>query len=102
MKSFPLIEKRPRLGTLKEAPAAWAEYLHDRNERRRFFPHHVPGLRLWLDSSDWLTLYQDTGMTTPITADGQPIGAVSDKSGSGNHALQAVAGKRPLAKVAVA
>src|SRR5438128_2156227 len=102
MKSFPLIERRPRLGTMKEVPAAWAEHLHDRNERRRFFPHHLRGLRMWLDCSDCLTLYQDSAMTTLVSADGQGIGAVSDKSGNGNHALQASAAKRPLAKVSVA
>ena len=49
----------------------------------------------WYDPSDLSTMWQDSAGTTPVTADGQPVGKILDKSGNGNHATQPVAGKRP-------
>src|SRR5690606_18535387 len=40
---------------------------------------------LWLDSADPSTLYQDVDLTTPVTADGQPVGGWKDKSGNDWH-----------------
>lgn len=48
------------------------------------------------DVSDKSTLFQDSAGITPVTASGQPVGRVSDKSGNGNHLIQATAGARPL------
>jgi len=45
---------------------------------------------------DLTTLYQDSAGTTPVTALGQPVGRVLDKSGRGNHGTQATASKRPV------
>jgi len=42
------------------------------------------------------TMFQDSAGTTPVTADGQPVGKILDKSGRGNHASQATAASRPL------
>jgi len=53
----------------------------------------------WYDPSDLSTLWQDTAGTTAVTADGQSVARVDDKSGNGNNALQATAGNRPLYKV---
>lgn len=53
---------------------------------------------LWFDFSDITTLYQTNATTTPVTADGQVIGYVADKSGNGRHFTQATAGKRPAYK----
>jgi len=39
-------------------------------------------------------LYIDEGMTVPVTADGDPVGAVRDLSGNGNHAIEAVSASR--------
>lgn len=50
----------------------------------------------WYDPSDLSTMFQDIAGTTPVTADGQPVGLIRDKSGNGNHASQPVAGKRPI------
>lgn len=50
---------------------------------------------IWLDPSDLTTLFQDSAGTTPVTAAGQPVGKVLDKSGRGNHATQATAASRP-------
>ena len=43
---------------------------------------------LWFDFSDLTTLFQDTGGTSPVTADGQAIRRINDKSGNGNNATQ--------------
>lgn len=61
-----------------------------------FSPAKLPGLAAWYDPSDPAMFYQDAAMTTPVTADGDPVGAVVDKSGNGVHLTQATAGKRPL------
>lgn len=49
----------------------------------------------WYDYSDFSTLFQDSAGTTPVTAVGQPIGLVLDKSGRGNHQFQITAAARP-------
>lgn len=43
----------------------------------------------WYDPSDLTTLSQDNAGTVPVTAVGQPVGYIRDKSGRGNH-LQAM------------
>ena len=50
----------------------------------------------WFDPSDIDTLFQDSAGTTPVTASGQPVGKMLDKSGNGNHATQAISAKRPI------
>jgi hypothetical protein len=54
----------------------------------------------WYDPSDLSTLFQDSAGTTPVTASGQPVGKMLDKSGNGNHVIQATAAARPLLVVA--
>jgi len=49
----------------------------------------------WYDPSDISTLWQDNARTTPVTAIGQTVGAIDDKSGRGNHLLQATSSLRP-------
>lgn len=49
----------------------------------------------WYDPSDFSTLFQDAAGTTPVTAVGQPVGRINDKSGRGNHATQSTAASRP-------
>lgn len=44
------------------------------------------GLQLWLDANDSSTLFQDAGMSTPVTAAGQNVAGWADKSTLGNHA----------------
>jgi len=51
---------------------------------------------VWYDPSDLSTLYQDSTGTTPVTADGDPVGRIEDKSGNGNHATQSTAANRPV------
>lgn len=50
----------------------------------------------WYDPSDLATLFQDSAGTTPVTAVGQPVGLILDKSGNGNHASQSTSTARPL------
>jgi len=50
---------------------------------------------IWLDPSDFSTLFQDSAGTTPVTAVGQPVGKILDKSGRGNHATQSTGASRP-------
>lgn len=51
---------------------------------------------VWYDPSDMSTLFQDAAGTIPVTAAGQPVGLMRDKSGRGNHATQATATSRPI------
>lgn len=56
---------------------------------------------LWIDASDLSTLKQDTGGTTAVTADGDPVGYVSNKATTPGGALTRITGdtQRPLYKV---
>lgn len=51
---------------------------------------------VWYDPSDLSTLFQDAAGTIPVTAAGQPVGMMMDKSGGGNHATQSTATSRPI------
>ena len=48
------------------------------------------------DPNDLTTLYQDAAGTIPVTAAGQPVGLVLDKSGRNNHAFQSDSASRPI------
>ena len=50
----------------------------------------------WYDPSDLSTLFQDAAGTTPVAADGDPVGLVLDKSDNGNHASQGISAARPV------
>lgn len=51
---------------------------------------------VWYDPSDFSTMFQDSAGTTPVTAVGQAVGRILDKSGRGNHASQATPTARPI------
>ena len=53
---------------------------------------------LWLDPSDLTTLWKDTSGTDPVTADGDAVARIDDKSGNGLNLTQATEGSRPLYK----
>ena len=61
------------------------------------FAASEPGF--WYDPSDLSTLFQDAAGTTPVTAAGQSVGLVLDKSGRGNHATQSTSLSRPTYQV---
>jgi hypothetical protein len=50
----------------------------------------------WYDPSDLTTMWQDAARTTPVTAAGQSVCALNDKSGAGNHVTQATTGNCPV------
>lgn len=54
---------------------------------------------LILDPSDLSTLFQDSAGTTPVAADGDPVGRWNDKSGNGHDFIQATSGSRPAYRV---
>lgn len=50
----------------------------------------------WFDLENYTQyLFQDSAGTTPVTAVEQPVGKQLDKSGRGNHRIQATAASRP-------
>lgn len=51
---------------------------------------------VWYDPSDLSTMFQDSAGTTPVTAIGDPVGKILDKSGNGKHASQSTAASRPV------
>lgn len=53
----------------------------------------------YYDISDRSTLFQDAAGTTPVTAVGQPVGLVLDKSGNGNHASQSTTASCPIYQI---
>lgn len=55
---------------------------------------------VWYDPSDMTTLFQDSSGTVPVTAAGQVVGMMKDKSGRGNHAIQATVGSKPILRSA--
>ena len=48
------------------------------------------------DPNDLTTMWQDAAGTIPVTAVGQPVGLMKDKSGRNNHAFQTVSASRPI------
>lgn len=44
----------------------------------------------WYDPSDFSTLFQDATGLIPVTATGQSVGKMLDKSGNGNHQISAL------------
>lgn len=50
----------------------------------------------WWDPSDFSSMSQDSAGATPVTATGQPVGKINDKSGRGNHLIQATSAARPV------
>lgn len=56
-------------------------------------------LGAWFEPSDFSNEFQDNLGATPVTASGQIIGKMNDKSGRGNHVTQATVGSRPTVTV---
>lgn len=48
------------------------------------------------DPNDLSTMYQDAAGTIPVTAAGQAVGLIRDKSGRNNHAYQTTSASRPI------
>jgi hypothetical protein len=52
-------------------------------------------LGVFFDPSDEATLFKDTAGTVPVTADGDLVALMRDKSGNNNHATQSDSSSRP-------
>lgn len=50
---------------------------------------------IWLDPQDLSSMFQDTAGTVPVTAAGQQVARINDKSGNNNHVTQATLVNRP-------
>ena len=48
------------------------------------------------DPNDLSAMFQDSAGTIPVTAAGQPVGLIRDKSGRNNHAFQTNSASRPI------
>lgn len=64
--------------------------------RHPFTPGQLAGLVAWYDPSDLSTLFQDVARTIPVTAAGQSVAAMADKSGNGRHMVQTITAARPV------
>lgn len=53
---------------------------------------------MWYDPSDLSTMFVDLAGTVPVTADGDPVGKILDKSGNGHHATAPTSARRPIYK----
>lgn len=62
-------------------------------------PPDLPNLVLWLKAG--VGTYQDTGATTPATADGDKVRLWQDQSGQGHHAIAPSDPRRPTLKTSV-
>ena len=78
--------------TSRDLPAGYLPAGYDFNPRELFSASEQG---IWLDPSDFSTMFQDAAGTTPVTALGQPVGKILDKSGRGNHASQTTSASRP-------
>jgi hypothetical protein len=61
---------------------------------RKLFSNGEQGF--FYDPNDLSTMYQDAAGTIPVTAAGQPVGLIRDKSGRNNHAFQNNSASRPI------
>ena len=59
-------------------------------------PNHIPGCVLWMTAEQFQYDFQDSAGTTPVTATGQPVGLVLDKSLASVNSSQATAASRPI------
>ena len=61
---------------------------------KKLFSNNEQGF--FYDPNDLSTMFQDAVGTVPVTAAGQPVGLMLDKSGRNNHARQTTSARRPI------
>ena len=83
-----ITDKNATLGTLFNSPIHFSKYVQElfANGEQGFF----------YDPNDLSTMFQDSAGTVPVTAAGQPVGLMLDKSGRNNHAYQTTSASRPI------
>lgn len=59
-------------------------------------PLSLSGLVAWYDPYDLDTMFTDIAGTTNVTASGDPVGKMLDKSGNGNHLVASLDARRPI------
>lgn len=64
-------------------------------------PTQISGLWGWWDFSDATKMFTTSGGGTNVASNNDPIGRIEDKSGLGNHALNATSAQRPWYKTGV-
>jgi len=64
-------------------------------------PLSIAGCATWLDAADITTMFQNTTATTPVTADGQTIGAWKDKSSNSYFFIQGTTANQPTYKSSI-
>lgn len=75
----------PMLGTGKRGLSTFIKDIFRNGEQGFFY-----------DPNDLSTMFQDAAGTISVTAVGQPVGLIRDKSGRNNHAFQTVSASRPI------
>lgn len=60
---------------------------------KQLFRHSRAGV--WLDAASMTDLFQDDAGTVSVTEFGQSVGRITDRSGNGHDAWQAISGRRP-------
>lgn len=66
-----------------------------------FYPTDIANCHQLIDLSNINTLFTDSAKTTPVTSDGDVIGAAEDLSGNGNDILQATTANKALYKTGI-
>ena len=66
-----------------------------RNPGEQFSPRQIAGLEYWFDAQDLGSLYQDSAMSSQVTADGQLVGAWADKA-KARHVTQPTGTLQPI------
>jgi len=72
------------LGSTTETPDQTIELLFTNGEQGFYY-----------DPNDLSTMYQDVAGTIPVTAVGQTVARINDKSGNGHHLVQATVSRQP-------
>lgn len=68
----------------------------------KWTPKNLPDLVLWYDPSDLSTMWQNNNQSGPVTASGQPVGYLADKSGSFYDITGPTLERRPVVTVGAA
>ena len=75
--------------TLRADDGQGPKFISSQPFRLRPVPEQVSAPAVWLDSSEMSSLFQDTGCSTPVDADDQPVACWANR-GSGANAVAAV------------